>query len=89
MLVVDNNYHVCTKHINIHYHFIHKCVAQKVIDLVYCPTDNRTADILTKALPQWKVACHSLELGLHHLSRGVQESGTDEGCTRQYWGGGH
>jgi len=32
-----------------------------------------TADILTKALPQWKVICHSLGLGLHQSSRGCQE----------------
>jgi len=88
-LAVDDNYHAHTKHINTCYHFICECVAWKVIDLVYCPTDDMTADILTKALPQWKVACHSLGLGLRHLSRGVVESGTDEGCTRQHRGGEH
>ena len=61
-LAVDDNYHAWTKHIDICYHFIHECIVWKVIDLVYCPTDNMTADILTKALPQWKVACHSLGL---------------------------
>src|SRR5713101_3544742 len=46
------------------------------INLIYCPTDDMTANILTKALPRWKVATHTLGLGLHHTSRGVSESGT-------------
>jgi len=78
-LAVDNNYHVCTKHIDIQYHFIRQCIMQKVIDLVYCPTNNMTADILTKALLQWKVICHGLGLGLHQPSRRVLESGYDKG----------
>jgi hypothetical protein len=35
-----------------------------------------TANILTKALPHWKVATHALGLGLHRASRGVLDSGT-------------
>ena len=83
MLAVDNNYHARTKHIDIHYHFIRQCIAWKAINLVYCPTNNITADILTKALPQWKVICHSLGLGLRHLSGGVVKSGGDEGHMQQ------
>ena len=86
-LAVDNNYHVCTKHIDIQYHFIQQCITQKVIDLVYCPTDDMTADILTKALLQWKVICHGLGLGLHQPSRGVLESGYDEGQAQAGEGG--
>ena len=82
-LAVDDNYHTRTKHINIRYHFIRECVAQKVIDLIYCPTDDMTADVLTKALPQWKVVCHSLGLGMHHLSGGVLEFEGDEGCMQR------
>ena len=47
-LAISNNYCVRTKHINI----------------VYCPTDDMTADILTKALPSWKVTHHTMGLGL-------------------------
>jgi len=86
-LAVDDNYHVRTKHIDIRYHFIRQCITWKVIDLVYCPTDDMTADILTKALPQWKVICHGLGLGLHQPSRGVLESGYDEGRAQAGGGG--
>ena len=86
-LAVDDNYHARTKHIDIRYHFICQCIVRKVIDLVYCPTDDMTADILTKALPQWKVICHSLGLGLHQPSRGVVESGYDEGWAQAGGGG--
>jgi len=86
-LAVDDNYHACTKHINIRYHFIRQCIMWKVINLVYCPTNDMTADILTKALLQWKVICHSLGLGLHQSSRGVVESGYDKGRAQAGGGG--
>ena len=78
-LATDDNYHAHTKHIDIRYHFIHQVVASRDIDVMYCPTDDMTADILTKALPRWKVACHVLGLGLCHASGGVLESQGVEG----------
>ena len=66
-LATDNNYHAHTKHIDIHYHFIRQVVASRDINVTYCPTDDMTADILTKALPHWKVACHVLEIGRAHV----------------------
>ena len=83
-LVTDNNYHARTKHIDIRYHFIRQVVASAAINIVYCPTDDMTADILTKALPRWKVKCHGLGLGLHQPSRGVMEFATDEEHTRAH-----
>ena len=73
-LVQDDNYHARTKHIDIRFHFIRKVIANGAINVVHCPTDDMTADILTKALPHWKVRCHSLGLGLRQPSGGVQES---------------
>jgi hypothetical protein len=75
-LTTADNYHVHTKHINTCYHFICQTIKDGSIILIYCPTDNITADILTKALPHWKVATHALGLGLHHASREVLDSGT-------------
>ena len=74
--MTDNNYHMCTKHIDIHFHFIRQTVEDGSINLIYCPTDDMTANILTKALPRWKVATHALGLGLRRASGGVLESGT-------------
>jgi hypothetical protein len=51
-LATADNYHACTKHIDTCYHFIHQTVEDGSITLIYCPTDDMTADILTKALPR-------------------------------------
>jgi len=72
-LTQDNNYHTCTKHIDIRYHFIWNVVEWGLIDLQYCPTDDMTTDILTKALPRWKVTQHALRLGLRRPCGGVME----------------
>jgi hypothetical protein len=75
-LTTDDNYHTCTKNIDIRFHFIHQTVEDGSIDIIYCPTDDMTANILTKALPCWKVATHALGLRLRRASGGVLESGT-------------
>jgi hypothetical protein len=80
-LATDDNYHARTKHIDLRYHFIREVIAGGAIDIVYCPTDDMTADILTKALPRWKVLYHRLGLGLHS-SGGVLEYDECEGRTR-------
>jgi Reverse transcriptase (RNA-dependent DNA polymerase) len=63
-LATTDNFHARTKHIDIRYHFIRHTVNSGAIKLVYCPTDDMVADILTKALPAWKVKGHSAALGL-------------------------
>jgi hypothetical protein len=63
-LATDDNYHTRTKHIDIHFHFIRQTITNGHIDIKYCPTEDMTADILTKALPKFKVALHSLTLGI-------------------------
>jgi hypothetical protein len=63
-LAINDNYHMCTKHINIQYHFIWQVINSKDIVIIYCLTNDMTADILTKALPSWKVMHHTMGLGL-------------------------
>ena len=63
-LAHSDNYHAHTKHIDIQYHFIRNVIERGEIELVYCPTDDMTADILTKALPCFKVFKHVHCLGL-------------------------
>jgi hypothetical protein len=48
-------------------------VKKGYINLQYCPMDDMTANILTKALLHWKVNQHALGLGLHCPCRGVLE----------------
>ena len=63
-LTKDGSYHARTKHIDIRYHFIRFEVQRKSINLIYCPTDDMTADILTKALPNSKAKHFAKALGL-------------------------
>jgi hypothetical protein len=63
-LATDDNFRARTKHIDVRYHFICQVIAHGHIEFVYCPTDEMTADILTKALPYWKVRFHIQSLGL-------------------------
>src|SRR5271168_5120434 len=58
-LAQDGHYHARTKHIDIRY-----IIEAGTIKLIYCPTDDMTADVLTKALPSVKVKHFATALGL-------------------------
>ena len=64
-LTKDGLYHTRTKHIDILYHFIRFKVQKKTINLIYCPTEEMTAHILTKALPSIKAKHFARALRLH------------------------
>jgi hypothetical protein len=51
-LAKNPEHHARTKHIDIQYHFIRECVENGNIALQYCPTNEMTADGMTKALPR-------------------------------------
>jgi transposase InsO family protein len=63
-LAQDGHYHARTKHIDIRYHFIRYIIEAGTIKLVYCPTNDMTADTLTKALPSVKAKHFAAALGL-------------------------
>ena len=42
--------HSRTKHIDIRFHFIRKAREEGIIDIVYCPTSEMVADLLTKPI---------------------------------------
>src|SRR6266702_1467750 len=64
-LATDDNYHACTKHINLCFNFIQQTIASGVLKLLYCPTEDMVMDILTKALPKWKVVALVTTLSIH------------------------
>jgi hypothetical protein len=51
-ILLANNlvYHVRTKHIEVHYHFIREQVLAKEIDLIHVSIENQVGNIFTKAL---------------------------------------
>ena len=63
-LAHGGQYHACTKHIDICYHFIHYIIKAGSIKLIYCPTDEQTVDVLTKALLSTKVKHFASAMGL-------------------------
>ena len=64
-LTKDHQYHTHTKHINIHFHFIHWVVDDSKIHLVFCPTNDMITNTLTKVLPSPKVKHFAVKLRLH------------------------
>ena len=63
-LTKDDQFHARTKHIDIRFHFIRLVCQKGYVRLIYCPTAEMTADILTKALPSLKVKHFANALGL-------------------------
>ena len=56
-----------TKHIDIKFHYVREALNDGIIELVYCPTDQMTADILTKPLSRDQFEILRLEMGLKNL----------------------
>jgi hypothetical protein len=57
-------FHARTKHIDIRYHFIREKIEDGTLEVVYCPTAEMTADVLTKALAAFKFKPLIKALGL-------------------------
>jgi len=53
-LLKDATFHRCTKHINVHFHFICQTITTGHVILEYCPTNDMISDIFTKSLAQIK-----------------------------------
>ena len=45
-------HHKRMKHIDVKYHFLREQVMRQICELIYCPTEDMRADILTKILPR-------------------------------------
>ena len=67
----DSTFHGCTKHIDVHLHFIHQTVSQGHIALLYCPIDNMIVDTFTKPLAQEIPPDSQCPLKVHNPRGGV------------------
>src|SRR5260370_28995928 len=54
VLAVNPTFHTCTKHIQVHQHFIHQCINNGDIELNYVPMADQVANILMKGLQAFK-----------------------------------
>ncbi|TFY75537.1 hypothetical protein EWM64_g8475, partial [Hericium alpestre] len=61
-------FHMQTKHIDMHYHFLREKVEVGTINLQYVPTGDQVADVLTKGLVKAKHDKFSEAMGMHHTS---------------------
>ena len=57
-------FHRRTKHIHIRYHYVREAVSDNTMKLVYCPTSEMTADLLTKTIPKDQYEYLREKLGL-------------------------
>ena len=63
-LARNPEYHACTKHIDIQYHFIRDLVSSEKVNLQFCSSTDMIADIMTKALPRATHDKHTQAMGL-------------------------
>ena len=57
-------FHARTKHIDIKFHYVREALRDGIIELVYCPSENMAADILTKPLSRGRFESLRSEMGL-------------------------
>ena len=57
--------HRRTKHVDIRFHFIRSLVADKVIDLKFCCSEDQLADVLTKPLSAQKFSYFRMKMGVY------------------------
>jgi hypothetical protein len=60
-------HHRLTKHIDVKYHFIREQLANKVFNLLYCPTKKNVADVMTKSLDKALLEQHRESMGISEV----------------------
>ncbi|MCO5571621.1 hypothetical protein L7F22_025367 [Adiantum nelumboides] len=73
-LVQNHVFHACTKHIEVHYHFIIERVLDDDINLAYVGTEDQAVDLFTKALDAEKLRRFRGMLGLRDMALSLRGS---------------
>jgi hypothetical protein len=63
-LAKDPKHHSRTKHIDVQHHFIREKLENREVSLLYCPTEDMVADVLTKGLARVRHEKLTKEMGL-------------------------
>ena len=63
-VVKNPEHHGRMKHLDLRYYWLHGVVEHKLIAISFVPSENMTADILTKALTPELTDRHCLSMGL-------------------------
>ena len=74
-LAKNPEFHKRTKHIDIRYHFVREKVEDGQVNLVYCPTQDMLADMMTKPIVSVQFDLLRSKLGIQG-SRIVESSGS-------------
>ena len=64
-LIQNPVFHSRTKHIGVRHHFVREKVEDGTVTFTYCPTEQMTADSLTKPVPTEKTNYCRSEMGVH------------------------
>ena len=64
--------HNRTKHIDIKFHYIREALEDEIIDFIYCPTKEMTADTLTKPLARQQFEACQLKMGLKNQIKSIK-----------------
>jgi len=82
-ILLANNpvYHVRTKHIEVHYHFIRKKVLAREINLIHISTKDQVADIFIKALSTKKLRKFRIMLGVLEVDLNLRGSVANSSST--------
>ena len=64
-----------TKHIDTRYHFIRQCIEDKNIEIIFTRTEDRLADIFTKALGRMKLQEMRSQIGVTNIRTEELEQG--------------
>jgi hypothetical protein len=68
-LASNHVYHERSKHIDLRYHFIQNCLADRIASATYINTMDQLADILTKALGRVKLQELRVRIGMVQIGR--------------------
>ena len=66
--------HPRTKHIDIKYHYVRETVENNFINLLYCPTADMLADVMTKGLPKYSFEKFRESMGVVNVDNVLNKS---------------